>query len=115
MYTWYMCTYICVHVYVHKCTCVPSGAYEPSKAARSVQLCIIAQNGVCIYSTLAAELGHTNTAEVLLREGVDVFARQELNAGEEKRREKAWKNLSRDPRHRHHNVLSKIGMALVAY
>ena len=28
-----------------------SGAYEPPKAARSVQLRIIAQNGVCIYSS----------------------------------------------------------------
>ena len=38
-----------------------------------------------------------------------------LNAGEEKRRQKAWKNLSRDPRHRRHKVLSKLGMTLVAY
>ena len=28
-----------------------SGAYEPPKAARSVQLRIIAQNGICIYSS----------------------------------------------------------------
>ena len=31
--------------------CILSGAYEPPKAARSVQLRIIAQNGVCIYSS----------------------------------------------------------------
>ena len=31
---------------------VTSGAYEPPKAARSVQLRIIAQNGVCIYSSM---------------------------------------------------------------
>ena len=43
-------------------------------------------------------------------------------AGEEKRyggairyRQKAGKNLSRDPRHRRHKVLSKMGMTLVAY
>ena len=35
--------------------------------------------------------------------------------GRTKRREKAWKNLSRDPRHRRHKVLSKMGMTLVAY
>ena len=31
--------------------CTVPGAYEPPKAARSVQLRIIAQNGVCIYSS----------------------------------------------------------------
>ena len=30
---------------------VLAGAYEPPKAARSVQLRIIAQNGICIYSS----------------------------------------------------------------
>ena len=28
-----------------------AGAYEPPKAARSIQLHIIAQNGICIYSS----------------------------------------------------------------
>ena len=38
-----------------------------------------------------------------------------IKCGEEKRRQNAWKNLSRDPRDRRHKVLSKIGMTLVAY
>ena len=37
--------YIYIYIYIL------SGAYEPPKAARSVQLRIIAQNGVCIYSS----------------------------------------------------------------
>ena len=37
---------------VYNCVeCIIPGAYEPPKAARSVQLRIIAQNGVCIYSS----------------------------------------------------------------
>ena len=28
------------------------GPYEPPKVVRSIQLCIIAQNGVCIYSSM---------------------------------------------------------------
>ena len=44
---------LCMHTM--SCTCnvqyIVSGAYEPPKAARSVQLRIIAQNGVCIYSS----------------------------------------------------------------
>ena len=39
-----------MHIYIHDVYIIP-GAYEPPKAARSVQLRIIAQNGVCIYSS----------------------------------------------------------------
>ena len=36
---------------MHTGVYILSGAYEPPKAARSVQLRIIAQNGICIYSS----------------------------------------------------------------
>ena len=39
------------YIYIYIDLYILSGAYEPPKAARSIQLRIIAQNGVCIYSS----------------------------------------------------------------
>ena len=38
--------------HVPVCGYMLPGAYEPPKAARSVQLRIIAQNGICIYGSM---------------------------------------------------------------
>ena len=48
-----MQTKVLAHCIYYMSVIVLSGAYmyEPPKAARSVQLRIIAQNGVCIYSS----------------------------------------------------------------
>ena len=51
-YRWLVVWYVkMLHVYVRMMVSVRAGAYEPPKAARSVQLRIIAQNGICIYSS----------------------------------------------------------------
>ena len=63
----------------------------------------------CAEGGRAWERGYIGTASLVPRPPPSSVrnARAQFNAGVEKRREKAWTNFTRDPRHRRHKCLTR--------